>query len=416
MNLPLISMVVAAVASFVVLAAVFIPLERLFPARYPRGWLERLKSVDTLFFFGQYLLWASVAVAALSLLHPYVSPLLPAAVRGAFGAQPAPLQVVEAVFFADLCCYSWHRACHRFDVLWRFHAVHHSAPHVDWLAAHREHPLDGLTTQAALNLPLVLLGVPLSWLAGVIAFRGLWAIFIHSNVKLPVGPLRWLFGAPELHRWHHARQGMARHNFANLAPYLDVLFGTYHRPAGDEAWEVGLDEPQPNGYVAHLMEPFGRLKPALLGSLVLLLAACGGASPNLDGGSDAGRRYRLSGLPDCGTVADAGTVTELYADVVANTGCGAGGCHGPGPGSQLFQFNDAAGFRDTQSNVKATQVPELNRITPGDVHASYTLYKLVDQHRDAGFDGLGARMPQGGPYLNDNDLCRVLNWVSGGAR
>jgi hypothetical protein len=168
------------------------------------------------------------------------------------------------------------------------------------------------------------------------------------------------------------------------------------------------------------MSPFGRFKPALVGSLVLLLAACdGGVSPNLDGGSDggsdAGPSFRLSGLPDCGTVADGGTVSDLY-DVSMSFGCGASGCHGTGPGSQLFDFSDAAGFRDTQSNVKSTQVPELNRITPGDIHASYTVYKLVGQHRDAGFEGLGDRMPQGGPYLDDLSLCRVLNWVSGGAR
>ena len=43
----------------------------------------------------------------------------------------------------------------------------------------------------------------LAWFA---AFRGLWAIFIHANVRLPIGPLRMLIGAPELHHWHHSRE------------------------------------------------------------------------------------------------------------------------------------------------------------------------------------------------------------------
>lgn len=266
------SAALAGALSFVLLAAVFFPLERSFPARAPSRWLARVRSVDTLFFFGQYLLWTSLAVGALALLEPHLAGVLPSSVRGAFGAQPALLQVVEGIFVADVCCYAWHRACHRFDVLWRFHAVHHSAPSVDWLAAHREHPLDGLTTHAALNVPLLMLGVPLSWLAGLIAFRGLWAIFIHSNVKLPLGPLALLFGSPQLHRWHHARGGMARHNFANLAPYLDIVFGTFHRPRGEETWEVGLGEPEPEGYVAQLVRPFGRLEPVVIGAVMLFVA------------------------------------------------------------------------------------------------------------------------------------------------
>ena len=407
------SAALAGALSFVLLAAVFFPLERSFPARAPSRWLARVRSVDMLFFFGQYLLWTAVAVGALALLQPHLGTVLPAAVRDTFGAQPAALQVVEGIFLADLCCYAWHRACHHFDVLWRFHAVHHSAPEVDWLAAHREHPLDGLTTHAALNVPLLMLGVPLSWLAGLIAFRGLWAIFIHSNVKLPLGPLLYLFGAPQLHRWHHARDGMARHNFANLAPYLDVLFGTFHRPEGEEAWEVGLAEPEADGYVAHLMNPFGSFKPAVLGA-ALLIAACGGGSSNADGGIDAGPRYKLSGLPDCGSPYDAGTAQQLYDTVLIPNGCAAGGCHGPGAGAQLFQFTNGAEFKQATVNRPSLQVQGFNRITPGDPNASYLVYKIWNQHQDAGFDGIGERMPQGGLPMSDADTCRVVEWIRAG--
>jgi sterol desaturase/sphingolipid hydroxylase (fatty acid hydroxylase superfamily) len=89
-------------------------------------------------------------------------------------------------------------------------------------------------------------------------FRALWAIFIHSNVRLPLGPLRLLLGAPELHHWHHARVATTRHNFANLAPYLDVLFGTYHRPRGPEDYPLGLPTPWPRRYLAQLARPFLR--------------------------------------------------------------------------------------------------------------------------------------------------------------
>ena len=137
--------------------------------------------------------------------------------------------------------------------LWRFHAVHHSSEHLDWLAAHREHPLDTIYTVGLINLPPLLLGFPLETLAGLVAFRGIWAIYIHSNVKLPLGPLRMLIGAPELHHWHHDRDKDAG-NYANISPLMDILFGTYRHP-GYEPEAFGVKEPMPKSYAGHLLRP-----------------------------------------------------------------------------------------------------------------------------------------------------------------
>ena len=247
----------AAIASFVLLAAVFIPLERLFPARAGQPVLRPRVVVDACFFFGQYLVWNGVALVVLHALR--------SAIDGHLGTWtewiatwPVWTQALAAVLLGDVCVYWFHRACHSFDWLWRFHAVHHSAQHLDWLAAHREHPVDGIGTQLAANLPAMLLGFHAEALAALVAFRGMWAIFIHSNVRIPLGPLRLLFGGPELHHWHHARVERTRHNFANVAPWVDVLFGTHHMPDGEETYAVGLKEPWPEGYFAQLARPFAR--------------------------------------------------------------------------------------------------------------------------------------------------------------
>jgi sterol desaturase/sphingolipid hydroxylase (fatty acid hydroxylase superfamily) len=142
-------------------------------------------------------------------------------------------------------------------VLWRFHAVHHSAEHLDWLAAHREHPIDGLLTQICQNLPFFVVGVRMDAIGALVVFRGAWALFVHSNVRLPLGPFRWLLGAPELHHWHHARVTPTRHNFANLAPWLDLLFRTHHLPDPSESFELGNPPPDtlPHDYVAMMVAP-----------------------------------------------------------------------------------------------------------------------------------------------------------------
>jgi sterol desaturase/sphingolipid hydroxylase (fatty acid hydroxylase superfamily) len=225
-------------ASLLILIVVFVPLERAFPARPEQRALRPGLAVDAVFFAGQYLVWSVVSVAILAQAQHLLARI------GWSGLAPRTLPVAVAcglaVVLGDVLVYWLHRACHAWAPLWRFHAVHHSAEHLDFLAAHREHPLDGILTQLCQNLPAFLLGVPLGALAALAVLRGMWAIFVHSNVRLPLGPLRWVLGAPEL---HHA------------------LFGTHHCPEGPERYALGLDEPWPPGYLAQLVRPFRLVRP-----------------------------------------------------------------------------------------------------------------------------------------------------------
>lgn len=244
-----------ACASLAFLAVMFVPLERVFAARRDQPILRRGFVTDLAFFFGQHLVFAGLAASTLSLAtRPLDAIEGLSSLRGAFAALPLAARVVLALGLGDLAAYAGHRLQHRVDLLWRIHAVHHTSEDVDWLAAHREHPLDGLYTQAVVNAPAVLLGLPLDGLLGLIAFRSLFAIFVHSNVALDLGPLRFLFGAPALHRAHHARDRDPG-NYANLAPWIDVVFGTYRAP-GTEAEALGLAEPHPKGYLGLLLYPW----------------------------------------------------------------------------------------------------------------------------------------------------------------
>ncbi|HEX4132071.1 MAG TPA: sterol desaturase family protein [Pirellulales bacterium] len=186
--------------------------------------------------------------------------VLPTSFRAVVAAQSWWLQAIEVVVLSDFCIYWGHRLQHNNAFLWRFHSIHHSAEHLDWLAAHREHPVDTVYTMGLINLPAFILGFPLETIAGLIAFRGIWAIYIHSNVRLPIGPLRMLIGAPELHHWHHDRDRDAG-NYANISPLMDLLFGTYRCP-GHEPEAFGIREPIPRGYLGQLLHPFRWTKSA----------------------------------------------------------------------------------------------------------------------------------------------------------
>jgi sterol desaturase/sphingolipid hydroxylase (fatty acid hydroxylase superfamily) len=242
-----------AIASFGVLALIFIPLERAFPARSGQALRRPAFWTDVAFFFGQYLLWNGLVLAAVVPIGAFVGRAIPG-VREAVASQPFALQALGVVLLSDLLVYWGHRLQHRVGFLWRFHAVHHSAQHLDWVAAHREHPVDSVWTLTLINLPAVALGFPVASIVAFVAFRGLWAIYIHSNVRIPLGPLRMVIGSPELHHWHHAQDRRAG-NYANLSPLMDVLFGTY-RFEDHEPPALGLKEAYPRSYVGQMLHPF----------------------------------------------------------------------------------------------------------------------------------------------------------------
>jgi sterol desaturase/sphingolipid hydroxylase (fatty acid hydroxylase superfamily) len=247
-------MLLATGLSFAFLFLVFRPLEWAFPAKPEQRFFRPAWATDLCFFLGQYLVWGGAVLWVLSRFGHWLDGLVPSSFRAAVASQPWWLQVVEVIVLSDFLVYWGHRLQHRVGFLWRFHAVHHSAEHLDWLAAHREHPLDTVYTVGIINLPAFVLGFPLETLAAFITFRGVWAVYIHSNVRIPLGPFRVLVGSPELHHWHHDRDRDAG-NYANISPLMDVLFGTYRCP-DREPERFGLNEPPPRTYLGHLVLPF----------------------------------------------------------------------------------------------------------------------------------------------------------------
>jgi sterol desaturase/sphingolipid hydroxylase (fatty acid hydroxylase superfamily) len=238
---------------FCFLVLVFRPLEVVYPARPGQRFFRPAWGTDLCFFLGQYLLWSGLVLGALLQFKDWVDGIVPQSFRHAVASQPWWLQAVEVVVLSDFFIYWGHRLQHRVGILWRFHAVHHSAEHLDWLAAHREHPLDTIYSMAILNLPFFVLGFPIATLTSYIAFRGLWALYLHSNVRLPLGPFRILVGSPELHHWHHDRDRDAG-NYANLCPIMDILFGTYFCP-NHEPRRFGVKGPKPVSYLGQLIMP-----------------------------------------------------------------------------------------------------------------------------------------------------------------
>ena len=181
---------------------------------------------------------------------------MPARWRTALQAWPVALQVLVLTTVADLGFYAAHRAMHRLPVLWRFHAIHHSSPALDWLAAYRVHPVDQIIVKGVSLLPVCFLGFSTEAILIAAGIYQVQSLLLHSNIRLPLGPFQRLVAGPVFHHWHHAADLEARDkNFAGQLPLWDALFGTLHLPGGFPM-RYGIDEPVPASWLGQLRHGF----------------------------------------------------------------------------------------------------------------------------------------------------------------
>ena len=241
-----------------VMALIFIPLERIFHLHEDQKVLRQHFSVDMIYFF----VIAQVTKLALGLVllgaMIGINLVVPPIVGQAIKSQHLALQVVEAIIIADIGVYFAHRIFHAVPFLWRFHAVHHSSEQMDWMSAYRVHPVDQVLTKSISILPLYALGYAEVAMAILIGIQTVHALLVHANVRMTFGPLKWLLVSPQFHHWHHAneRSGYDK-NFAAQLPVLDWLGGTMHLPGNSYPRVYGAtNAPPANNPVAQMVDPF----------------------------------------------------------------------------------------------------------------------------------------------------------------
>jgi sterol desaturase/sphingolipid hydroxylase (fatty acid hydroxylase superfamily) len=239
-----------------ILAVIFIPLERLF-ALHPHRVLRRGWRTDVVHFLVNGAALRIGMLVSVVVIGGFLRAFVPAPLRDAVAASPGWAQIAAGLTIATIGGYAGHRAAHEVPLLWRFHRVHHSSRELDWLAATHLHPLDETFTRSVAVLPLYALGFGRVSLGAFLILITLQAIFIHANVRLRFGPLRWVIGTPQFHHWHHAREPQAYNsNYAGEFPLLDALFGTLYFPANRWPAQYGVDATQPDGYLRQIAWPF----------------------------------------------------------------------------------------------------------------------------------------------------------------
>jgi len=244
-------------------ALVFVPIERLLAVRN-QAILRPEWRTDLAYFFVSHMGVQFILIAVTASTTLLVGWALHPPLQAAIQSMPVWLQFLLAVFAADLAQALLHRAYHAIPLLWRFHAVHHSSTHMDWLAGSRIHVVEIILTRSAVLLPLLWLGFSPEAVNAYVILVGLQAVLAHANLGIRFGWLEYVLVLPRYHHWHHAQDPAYAHkNFAIHLPVIDLLMGSFRLP--DKGWPeaYGVHDPAsvPQGIWRQHLMPFRPQRP-----------------------------------------------------------------------------------------------------------------------------------------------------------
>jgi sterol desaturase/sphingolipid hydroxylase (fatty acid hydroxylase superfamily) len=216
------------IAAFFALVAAFDASERLRPARS----IDRLAGlrIDVLS-FGLAVAMNRLCTRSVQSFVESAAPSFALVGLSAIRALPGWLKILLAIVSVDFILYWIHRAQHRFELLWRTHAWHHSIEQLYWFSGFRTSFLHSFLyniPQAAVPM-LVFQLSPLE--IGVAYSIGLFVQFWeHTNVRVSIGVLRYVVITPKYHRIHHSAVEPLGKNLAPIFSFWDLCFGTFLDP------------------------------------------------------------------------------------------------------------------------------------------------------------------------------------------
>lgn len=157
-----------------------------------------------------------------------------------------------------------HVCLHRFDVLWRFHKVHHSVKEMGYAAHLRYHWMENFFYKPLKSLAIILLIGADPGQAYVVHFGTIIIGHLnHANLNWTYGPLKYVFNNPVMHLYHHAKELPSRYgvNFGISLSLWDYLFKTNYIPQNSNAIEeLGFenDESFSKGFLSQLLSGWKR--------------------------------------------------------------------------------------------------------------------------------------------------------------
>lgn len=212
------------------LFAITVPFEKFYPRQKGQKLRRPLVGTDISFALMSPLLnvFGILAIIVIGGFSLFWLPGL--ALRPLVQMLPAAALPVAGFLLFDFLGYWTHRWAHEVPFMWRFHSVHHSPEHMDWVSGLRIHPFDGvLIAPAFFFLIGAGFGAEVTGLLAILQIA--LGIFFHANVRVRWRLLDKLVANPEFHHWHHANEpDSIGHNYGPALPWWDLWFGTFFMP------------------------------------------------------------------------------------------------------------------------------------------------------------------------------------------
>ena len=250
------------ILAFIVSAVLFIFLEKVFP-KYREQIIFRPEwRLDFIYFCFNHLIITLVLLVANYFVVTVFGWAANSTLQNFVQNLPILVQVLILILCADFVLYWSHRIFHENPRFWKIHAVHHSVEHMDWMAGSRNHVVQTFVDRSLALVPLYLIGADKHALDIYVSFAAFQAVFVHSNIALPFGPLKYIVCTPQYHHWHHSSEKPAIDtNYSVHTPLFDKLFGTYHMPGKHWPAEYGTTKRLPRTFFSQLVYPFKKESP-----------------------------------------------------------------------------------------------------------------------------------------------------------
>ena len=246
-------------------------LEILFPWRKNQPAIREHFWLDIFYLFWNYFLFTLIAYNALSmvgvqLFNDFLGLFgITNIVALKVGSLPGWLQLLLLFVLRDFMQWAIHRMYHHVNWMWEFHKVHHSTRQMGFAALLRYHWMENILYRTLEYIPLAMIGFSISDFFIVHIFTLVIGQFGHSNLKIPLGPLKYILNGPQMHLWHHVKDMPAGHphgfNYGITLSSWDYLFKTNYWPSDDENLPVGLPDKEafPEDFVGQTIRPFQRI-------------------------------------------------------------------------------------------------------------------------------------------------------------
>lgn len=251
----------------IAISLIFWMLEIIFPWRKNQKIIRQDFWLDAFYMFFNFFLFSLIGFYAITnigvqLFNDFLGIF---GIRNGIAIEVASLPIWLKLTFAfllkDFIQWNIHILLHRNKYLWQFHKLHHSVKEMGFAAHLRFHWMENVVYRTIQYIPLAMLGFGIQdyLVANMIAL--VIGHFNHSNLNVPLGPLKYIFNNPQMHIWHHAKEYPPQfpygNNFGISLSIWDYLFHRNYIPSSGRDIELGFpeDEKYPHDFLHQEIYP-----------------------------------------------------------------------------------------------------------------------------------------------------------------